>query len=317
MTVEIALLGFGRWGENLARVATQSPLCRLVAIVDPDAARRSVAKKLYPDIMVFAGANSSYFGAMAVIVATPPLVLAQNARDALLAGCHVLAEKPGATTSAGLMQLAHLAKHCGLQLMIDLTPVYSSLSDHMRDSIRTGEIGQPRLWHAQRINTGIDQPGIDVLRDLAIHDLAVLDATFGLDPETVSIADTRFGPDGRLRAALLRLGFHNGLRAEIRANWDGPRRLRTLVASGPPGCLQRDDVAGTLCRLHPNGSVVQFDICQKEPLQRMFDSFVAALTGQPEDGASVLRAARQLALIERLEKQLPENAGRGDRERRQ
>ncbi len=307
----VALAGYGRWGRTLARAAAASPVLDLAVIVDPNPAARAAARRAQPAVPVF-GELAAALEAVpveAVIVASPPTLLAATAAAALHAGRHVLVEKPGATSAAGLRALAALAAAQRLTLMVDLPALFGPLHRGLVAALTQGRIGRPQSWRSARVNAGIGQPGIGVLEDLAIHDLAVLDTILGVPPSTVTLVERRAGAGGRLVRGVLRLAYPTGFEAVVEADWAGTVRVRRAVLQGSCGRLVRDEVVGGAgLVLAPGGRRMAAQAgpgSAEEPLALVLAAFAAALRGRGANPVSAQRAARLLDVIEAAVPVLP------------
>jgi predicted dehydrogenase len=316
--IGIALVGYGRWGENLARVLAASPRFELAAIVDACPGRRLVAASRFPAIPVLAELDNALklSSVAAVAISTPPIMLAHLARQAVAKGRHVFLEKPGATTSSEALALAEQAELARVVLLVDFTAVWSPLQSAMANALAQGRLRQLRSWHAERNNEGSGPQGIDVLRDLAIHDLAVINALIAARPSKVAASDTALSADGRLSAARIKLIYDGGLTAEIMASWAGHQRRRTTTIVGSKAILLRDDVIDgegvRIMRLFGDA-----DACadqpilieagpragtDAEPLSRAIQAFAAAIEiGAPvqTDGRAASRLLDWIAAAER------------------
>jgi predicted dehydrogenase len=314
----VALIGYGRWGENLARVLAASPRCELKAIADIDAGRRQIARARYPGVPAMSVLDDvlGLPGVAAVAIATPPLSLAGLARTAIANRRHALVEKPGATTAREASARAAAADRAGVVVMVDLTPLFSPLQDAMAATLADGAAGTPVHWRAERTNAGRGQPGIDVMRDLAVHDLAVLDALVAPGPQAVAAAGASLA--GRLFSATLRLHYRNGLAAEVVASWIGAPRTRRTTIIGTRAALFRDDAIGgdglQITRLaggfshdaEPPSAIAAVPRAGSpgEPLARVIDAFVDAILQGRAPATGMATAARLLTWIEAAERSI-------------
>jgi predicted dehydrogenase len=294
-----------------------NPRCDFRAIADIAADRRRLAGARYPGVAVVAGLEDvlGLPGVAAVVIATPPLSLSGLARSAVANGRHVLVEKPGAAAAQEASALAEAADRAGVVVMVDLTPLFSPLQDAMGSALADGAAGALVHWRAERTNLGRGQPGIDVMRDLAIHDLAVLDALIAPGPETVAASGVSLG--GRLIGATMRLQYRNGLTAEVAASWIGAQRTRRTTVIGTRAALFRDDAIGG-DGLRMAGLVGAFDRdaavenltaapaagSSGEPLARAVDAFVDAVARGRTPAAGIETAARLLVWIACAERSL-------------
>jgi predicted dehydrogenase len=167
--IRTAVIGAGRWGRNLVRVVRESRSLRLAAVCDRDSKRLAEfadAKHCDDPRRVLEDPRID-----AVIIATPPDSHAELVEAALVHGKHVLCEKPLAFDSATCRKLGQEAEACGLCLMVDFTPVYLDNVQEAADEIRSSEI---EAIHCVRTSSRVPAHEVDILWDLAVHDLAVL-----------------------------------------------------------------------------------------------------------------------------------------------
>lgn len=318
MKCGIGLLGYGRWGEKLARVIAQNDPLALVAVCEIDAARRECAAAQHPGIALLSRFDDilAIESIAAVAIATPPRSLAGFARRAIAGGLHAFVEKPGAMTPEEILALDARARRAGTALMIDLTPVFSSLQDELKGALARGSIGRLESWRAERINVAHAQAGIDVMRDLAIHDLGVLDHALGRSPSSIAARDVVLGSDGRVRQATMLLRYADGLVAEIVASWNGEARSRTTTITGETGRVIRDDVSGTLQIIETSpcaegyreiGNTIFLGGVTQEPLARAIEFFVVGAAGGVVRRADGPATARLLSWIVCAEKSIAAN----------
>jgi predicted dehydrogenase len=180
----------------------------------------------------------------AVAIATPAATHFDLVRAALEAGKHVLVEKPLTASTAEGQKLADLALRTGRILMCDHTYCYTPAVQRIRQLIRGGEIGEIQYVDSVRINLGLVQPDVDVLWDLAPHDLSILDFVLPEDVLPVAIAAHAGDPIGAGRACLayLSVWLSNGALAHIHVNWLSPTKIRTTLFGGSRRTIVWDDL---------------------------------------------------------------------------
>jgi predicted dehydrogenase len=180
----------------------------------------------------------------AVAIATPAATHFDLVRAALEAGKHVLVEKPLTPTVAEGRKLADIARRSGLVLMCDHTYCYTPAVQRIRQLIRDGEIGDVQFVDSVRINLGLVQPDVDVLWDLAPHDLSILDFVLPEDVVPVAVAAHTGDPLGTGRACLayLSVWLSNGALAHVHVNWLSPTKIRTTLFGGSQRTIVWDDM---------------------------------------------------------------------------
>lgn len=254
--VGIAVVGAGYWGPNLLRNFAASPLFRVIWFCDIDKARATKALGSYSTI----GATSDLSVVLtdervdAVAIATPAGTHAQLALAAMQTGKHVLIEKPLAATYADGLRLVEEAERTGLVLMCDHTFCYTPPVIKIRELIYSGEIGDLHFFDSVRINLGLVQPDIDVLWDLAPHDISILESILPPGVEALSVAAHTADPvgTGRSCVAFVTLRLTGGAIAHLHLNWLSPTKVRTTMIGGSKRALLWDD-------LNPMQRVTVFD----------------------------------------------------------
>src|SRR5215467_9872968 len=177
MSIGLAIVGAGYWGPNLVRTALATPTFRLEWLCDLQIERARAVLGRYTTVRP----TDSFEAVLgdsavaAVAIATPAATHFDLVRSALEAGKHVLVEKPLTPSVAEAEKLASLALRSGSVLMCDHTYCYTPAVQRIRELIRGGEIGDIQFIDSVRINLGLVQPDVDVLWDLAPHDLSILD----------------------------------------------------------------------------------------------------------------------------------------------
>jgi predicted dehydrogenase len=244
--IGLAVIGAGYWGPNLVRSALATPELRLEWLCDLDVRRAQAV--LGPSSTVRVA--SSYEDVLAdpavaaVAIATPAVTHFDLVRAALEAGKHVLVEKPLTASVAEGQKLAYLTRQSGRVLMCDHTYCYTPAVQRIRQLIRGGEIGEIQFVDSVRINLGLVQPDVDVLWDLAPHDLSILDFVLPEDVVPVAIAAHTGDPIGTGRACIgyLSVWLSNGALAHVHVNWLSPTKIRTTLFGGSRRTIVWDDM---------------------------------------------------------------------------
>jgi len=244
--LRIAVVGAGYWGPNLARNFSSSPDWELVAICDLD---RDRAQKLADrvgriDVETDLDTLLARDDVDAIAVATParthhPVVMA-----ALRAGKHVVVEKPLADTRERAVEMVDEAAARGLTLMADHTYCYTPAVLKIRELIAEGYLGDILFIDSVRINLGLIQPDVDVLWDLAPHDLSIIDFVLpgGLTPQTVSAHGADPLGAGKACVGYLTFPLEGGAMAHVHVNWLSPTKIRSMIIGGTKRTLVWDDL---------------------------------------------------------------------------
>lgn len=247
--IGIAVVGYGYWGPNLARNVAERPEFELRALCEPSPSRAAAFQQRYTTVPVADQIDDVLSDPTvdAVIVATPPRTHHALVRAALEAGKHVLVEKPLAPTYEEGRLLVEAAERHGRVLMLDHTYCYTSTVAHIRELLRGGELGDLQYLDSVRINLGLVQPDVDVLWDLAPHDLSIIDAILPDGVTPVSVAAHGSDPVGAGHACVahLTLRLSNDTLAHVHVNWLSPTKIRTFVVGGSNRTVVWDDLNPT------------------------------------------------------------------------
>jgi len=234
--VGVAVVGAGYWGPNLVRNVQATSPFQLVWLCDVDLDRARAVLGRYSTVR----ATDSLAEVLedpevqAVAVATPAATHLEVALAALDAGKHVLVEKPLAASYADGLKLVTTAQERGLTLMLDHTFCYTPVVRRLRQLAHDGELGELQYIDSVRINLGLVQPDIDVLWDLAPHDLSILDSILpaGVTPVAVAAHGSDPANVGRTCVAYLSVRLSNGAIAHAHVNWLSPTKIRTMIVGG-------------------------------------------------------------------------------------
>ena len=244
--VGLAVVGAGYWGPNLARNAQATPGLRLEYLCDIDVDRARTVIGDYSTVRVVGSFEEVLAdpAVQAVAVATPAASHYRVAMAALEAGKHVLVEKPLAPTFEEGQELVDAADRYGRVLMLDHTYCYTTAVGHLRSLIRDGELGDLQYLDSVRINLGLVQRDVDVLWDLAPHDLSIFQSILPQGVQPVSVAAHGSDPvrAGRACIVYLTLRLSNGVIAHVHVNWLSPTKIRKMVIGGSARTVVWDDL---------------------------------------------------------------------------
>ncbi len=244
--LRVAVVGAGYWGPNLARNFSVSPDWSLVAICDLDRERAQALADRVGRVDVHTDLEEllARDDIDAVAVATParthhPVVMA-----ALRAGKHVVVEKPLADSRQHAIEMVREADSRGLTLMADHTYCYTPAVLKIRELVGEGSLGDILFIDSVRINLGLVQPDVDVLWDLAPHDLSIIDFIMpgGLTPATVSAHGADPLGAGKACVGYLTFPLDKGAIAHVHVNWLSPTKIRRMVIGGTERTLVWDDL---------------------------------------------------------------------------
>lgn len=247
--IVVAVIGCGYWGPNHVRnlVGMSGAGVRMKTAVDRDPVRRERIGRLYPGVALEADDSGVLEDPEvdAVVISTPVGTHVDLAKAALRAGKHVLVEKPLATNVAGACELVALADDLGLALMVGHTFEYTAAVAYMRSLVASGELGDIAYVRSLRVNLGLYQRDVNVMWDLAPHDISILNYVLGGEPVAVSAIGRGTGTPRHEDIVNLSVEYPGGVLATIIVSWLDPRKVREMTVVGSRKMLVYDDVSAT------------------------------------------------------------------------
>lgn len=258
----IAIVGYGYWGPKLARNFLQQGDFSPVAICEENPARRERAAREHPAARVLAGFDQALADPAieAVALATPVGTHAALARAALEAGKHVLVEKPLATSPEEAEELVALAARRGRVLAVDHTFLYHPAVRRIRALVEAGELGALQYIDSTRINLGLFQHDVNVLWDLAVHDVAIIQFVTGQRPERVQAIGAAHPSSPLESIGVLILRYASGLFAHVNCSWVSPVKVRHMLFGGDRKMALYDDLNATEpVKVYDSGVVARSD----------------------------------------------------------
>src|SRR5438270_5505966 len=243
----IGVIGCGYWGPNLLRNFAENETAELRWICDLDEQRLAAMGRRYPAAQTTADYKKLLADPTldAVAVVTPVATHFQIAKEALLAGKHVLVEKPLTSTAREAEELIELAERNGRTLMVDHTFVYTGAVRKMKEIVAGGELGDLLYFDSIRINLGLFQRDINVLWDLAPHDLSIMDYLLGRQPVGLSALGSCHIEQGIENIAYLVMHFDDEFIAHFHFNWLAPVKIRRTLIAGSRKMILYDDIEPT------------------------------------------------------------------------
>lgn len=262
--LRVGVLGCGYWGSKHVRVLGGIPEVAEVVAIDSDPARAAAIARTFRGVPVLPTLEAALPGLDAVVIATPPSAHLAPALAAIAAGKPVLIEKPLATSVADARLVVDAAARAGVTLMVGHTFEFNPAVRELKSRLDRGELGTIRYISSARLNLGLYRPDVNVVWDLAPHDISILNFLLGSTPTAV---DAWGSTHARARVedlAFVRLDYGRvGVTAYVQVSWLDPRKVRRVTVVGSRRMAVYDDLA-------------------EEPL-RIFDRGV-----EPEDGAEPL-----------------------------
>jgi len=244
----MAVVGCGYWGSKHVRVFGATDGVDEVALVDSRADRLEALRRSYRTAPAFETLAAALPHVDAVVVATPPTGHVPVALQAIAAGKHVLVEKPLATTAAGARRLIDAAAAAGVVLMVGHTFEYNAAVWKLRELIAGKELGEIFYLDSARLNLGLYQTDVNVILDLAPHDVSIINHVLGRRPAAVQAWGSRHAHRRHEDVAYLRLFYDDfyddqGLSANIHVSWLDPCKVRRLTVVDSRKMAVYDDLA--------------------------------------------------------------------------
>ncbi|QHT68834.1 Gfo/Idh/MocA family oxidoreductase [Rhodocytophaga rosea] len=245
--VKIAIIGYGYWGKNLVRNFFSLPHCTLYTVADADPKRLQSLKSLYPGLNSTSDIESIFKNPEidAVVIATPVFTHYTLAKKALLAGKHVLVEKPMTASVKEAEELIELAQKKSKLLMVDHTFLYTGAVERIKHMIEAGEVGKINYIDSTRINLGLFQADVNVLWDLAPHDVSICFHLTKDLPYSVQARGISHTKNGIENIAYLTLNYQTSLIAHFNCSWSSPVKIRQMLIGGDRKMILYNDMEPT------------------------------------------------------------------------
>ncbi|HTD50787.1 MAG TPA: Gfo/Idh/MocA family oxidoreductase [Acidimicrobiia bacterium] len=242
--IELAVVGYGNWGSKHVRVLAAMPDVA-ITVVDRDPLRLAEAGRAFPMVHLDESLDHVLPTVDGVIIATPPGSHAAIAHAAMRAECHVLVEKPLATSVSDCESLIDAAILNGVQLMVGHTFEHDAAIWKLRDIANSGELGEIRYIDCARLNLGLFQQDVNVIWDLAPHDVSIINFILGRPPTAVSAWGHSHANRGLEDVAHIQLRYaETGVRAYIHVSWLDPCKVRRVTIVGSDKMVVYNDLAG-------------------------------------------------------------------------
>jgi len=325
--IGIGVIGYGYWGPNVVRNFQSVEGSRVVAVCDKSEASLRRAQQVFPSVRLTSSVEDVLASkdVDAIAIVTPVWTHYELAKMALLSGRHVFVEKPFTSTSAEAQELIGIAQQKHLQIMVDHTFLFTAAVRKIRELIDEGTLGKLYYYDSMRVNLGLFQHDINVVWDLAPHDLSILDYLIGTQAEAV-VATGESHLNGLDDVAFITLYFPGNVIAHVNVNWLSPVKVRTTLIGGENRMLVWNDLeADEKIKIYDKGVVMKshegvYDLLvsyrsgdmwapkieRNEALRAEASYFIDCLTNsQPpfNDGVSGLRIVQMLEAADRSLKQ--------------
>jgi len=317
--IHIGVIGYGYWGPNIVRNFNTMDGSRVIAICDINQDMLKKVKKTYPDIRITPDFNELVSSADvdAVAVVTPVFTHYEMAKKALIQGKHVFVEKPFTYTAAQAEELIDIAERKNLKIMVDHTFLFTGAVRKIKQLIDEDIIGDLLYFDSIRVNLGLFQHDVNVVWDLAPHDLSILDFLIKDKPNAVvATGEAHFNHELE-DIAYITFYFPKNIIAHINVNWLSPVKVRTTLIGGHKKMLVWNDLEAddkikiydkgveitntesvyNLLVSYRSGDMWAPKVDQAEALKAEVEHFVDCVTngGKPlNEGLSGLRVVRML-----------------------
>jgi len=290
-----AVIGCGVWGSNHARVYHEISNSKLVAVVDADEKRaKEVGLKYHTDWYTNPDEIMKNKDIQLISICTPTITHYEIALKAIKAGKNVLVEKPMTDTVAQAKTLINTADKEGVKLTVGFVERFNPAVQEAIKRVNSGEIGEVVLAHTRRVSRRPERIGdVGVIKDLAIHDIDIINHLFNDKPKTV------YAVAGNIKHtyedyANINITYSNNRNSFVETNWLTPRRIRTLVITGTTGIINVEYATQEIT-IENNTQLTQPYLRNAEPLRLELESFIKTIETETEpyvtglDGLSALQ----------------------------
>jgi len=315
----VGIIGCGYWGPNLIRNFTSCPLTEVVAACDASPARREAVVRNNPHLSLVDSVDALLeTPVQAVAIATPVSTHFPIAKQCLEAGKDVLIEKPMTATTKEAQELVDLAAKLGRVLMVDHTYLFNNSVKRIKQVVDSGELGDLFYVDSIRINLGLFQKDVNVIWDLAPHDLSIVDHVVGGDARSISAWGCAHTDSEHEDVAYVNVDYGEKMLANFHVNWLSPVKVRQMIFAGSKKSLIFNELNSTepikiydrgidvarnaeerqrLMISYRSGDVWSPNINPGEPLQDVVRHFAECIRDGKKpmsDGELGLRVVRQL-----------------------
>ncbi len=316
--MQVGVIGYGYWGPNIVRNFNGLDGSKVVAVSDINEGSLKKAKKVYPDLRVTTNCDELICApdVDVIVIVTPVFSHFGLAKKALEMGKHVLVEKPFTYTTAQAEELIEVAEKKNLRIGVDHTFLYTGAVRKIKQLIEDATLGDLCYFDSTRVNLGLFQHDVNVVWDLAPHDLAIMDYLINEKPTAV-VATGQAHINGLEDMSFITVYFPNKIIAHINVNWLSPVKVRTTLIGGLKKMLVWNDLdpdekvkvydkgvdAKTKPGIHNllvsyrSGDMWAPKLEQNEALKLLAENFIESINngGKPvNDGLAGLRVVKML-----------------------
>jgi predicted dehydrogenase len=241
--IKAGLVGYGYWGPNIARNFQLNPEIEFSAVCDFSPDRLRAARRLYPYIKAVERPEDLFKDPNldAIAIATPVSTHFELAKKAILAGKHVWLEKPMTETVEQGEELIELSEKHRKILLVDHTFIYTGAVQKIKELVDQGELGELVYYDSTRVNLGLFQQDVDVIWDLAPHDISIMNYVMPLKNLMVSATGCHYYGDKIIAKALLTIYMEQNKTGHINVSWVSPVKIRQTLIGGTSKMILYDD----------------------------------------------------------------------------
>lgn len=243
--MNIGIIGCGYWGPNLIRNFNSLKGARVIGISDLRSERLEYMSRLYPNVKIASTDCNDILHSRdidAVVIATPVSTHFPLGMEALENGKHLLMEKPMTATTEQAEVLIETAERKGLTLMVDHTFIYTAAVMKIKEIVASGELGEIYYFDSVRVNLGLFQSDVNVVWDLAPHDVSIMDHLLEQTPHSISATGVAHFDNGIENMAYISVMYDSGLIGHVHVNWLAPVKVRKTLICGSKKMIVYDDV---------------------------------------------------------------------------
>ena len=241
--IRIGVIGYGYWGPNIVRNFHAQQGSRVVAVCDNSSKALKRVQQSYPSMVVTSDHRDLLVAPEidAIAIVTPVWTHYELAKAALENGKHVFVEKPFTSTSAQAEELIELADRKKLKIMVDHTFLFTGAVRRIEQLIHDGTLGNLYYYDSTRVNLGLFQHDVNVIWDLAVHDLSIMSHLIKEEPEAV-VATGEKHLNGRVDIAFLTIYYPSNIIGHVNVNWLSPVKVRSTLIGGERKMLLWNDL---------------------------------------------------------------------------
>ena len=327
--IKVGIVGYGYWGRNLVRNFNNLSSCDLSVVCEKEETRQHALLNLYPSLKVTPNYEDLLTNPElnAIVIATPVDTHYNLAKQALEAGKHVLVEKPLTGSFETSKELVDLAKQKDLLLMVDHTFLYTGAVQYLKTFVEKGNLGNVNYIDSTRINLGLFQHDVNVLWDLAPHDISICNYLIDAKPCSVQATGISHTSNNIENIAYLTLKFENNIIAHFNCSWISPVKIRMMLLGGDKKMVVFNDMEPTeKIKIYDTGFEVNTDeelnsitadyrvgdinvpkIPTTEALQLMAKDFIESIEQKKEPVSNATLGLQVVEILDAAQKSIKEN----------